>query len=619
MFRKILTPPAHFIAMVISRYKVAPSSIIAISYLTALLTLISFYLAFATTNLNPRWFEAATIGGMVLSALIFEIFQEFLNIKKNGRHAIVLDRYTDLLLFWGTLYVAFKYSYESLLLFNITREYFIYTGAILSAGIFVMDFLSWKRKSSQFIEARSDRLVFFSICLGVGYYLKRFEVAYFIGVLLLIGIIYISIIKSNFKILINAISSTFSYLRGFFSFLYRNIISVRKVSSIKFKKEVSSHNEYVEEETYREEHYQPPGYHFTAVVTNGKSEPVANAEVTLHNLETGESITKYTDNQGRADYSGVEGGHYKVLINAEGFDPEEYERFISMDSGEVFTLSKPYSDLSIVISDKSKATPVPNANVTVKSITDSQVIAVKSSDNLGVAYFEKLEINEYDIIVEASGYERWQRKINLIEENVVAVNLEKESKASLPVNADTSALAESSHEEIEIDALIGESFLIEYEEPKKIRKIMIETIQKHLLDSRDVYIISSQDRINEYKARFGDRVKLIVLTLSDSQGDKEIVRIPITDLEYLKTIFEEMPAGSTLIFENISSLIMNLSFDSVFKFISEAYKYFIEEGLSLICLLNIAENEEHIVKEFRNLFKVVIKEKNGKLFQIKNT
>jgi hypothetical protein len=607
MIRKIFEVPGYLISKILAKTQVTFSSLLSISYLIALITVVSFYLIFKVSTLRPEWFEIFTIIGLLASAIVYEVLENFAKTDRVHRHSILLDRYTDVMIISGTIYVVLQQSYG--IAPYLTQQDLIFLGLAIFLGIIFLDIIGWRKKKRAFMSARSERLAVLAIFLAGGYYYRNYESGYIAGLSTLAALIYISFFKENIGVG-KAIAE--GVIRSFYTLvvlLYQGATLLLKDLS-RLRRLPSAEEEVPSE--YEEEPEPIPGYHFTAVVTNGRSEPIANVEVSLDNVETGKKDVKYTDNQGRADFYGIEGGHYRIRIEAEGFDTKEYERYISMDSGEVFTLTKPYSDLSIVITDKNKTTPVPNAKVTIKHAESGKVKVSKNADNLGVAYFDNLEIDTYDVEVEAKGYKRWGRRINLVEENVVAVNLAKESEEDKLFEE---VEVEKPESEIPLEELLGECVLIEYSQPGDVEKIVIDIVEKHLRDNRDVYLVPSQLRINKYRERFGDNIRMISLPLSSSKPltDEKISEIPMTNLEYFKAVYEEMSAGSVLIFEPLSSLVMNLGFEPAYKFVSESLEYLIGEGLSLICLLNITEHDEKVIASFRDLFNLVAHIKDGRL------
>jgi hypothetical protein len=413
--------------------------------------------------------------------------------------------------------------------------YFILGGCIV-LGIFLLDYSGLKRGSKLFLASKSERLFLLALPLSIGFYFNFFEESFLVAIGALALLPYLVLV---YRKILTIFKSIFSKAYDGVRLIGRGILLFKKLS---FKEE-----------------YEVPKYRFAAVVKNRKSEPVMNAEVILRDVETNKEIKKYTDASGKADFN-MPQGQYKVIITSGGLK-SEYDRYISMDSGEVFTISKSYSDLSVVISDKEKATPVPNAKVTL-IYPETNVKIHRIADNLGIAYFDELEIESYDIRVEAKDYESWERRIDLKAENVVGVNLVKKKKIdfhSLPT-----------------------PILVEYSSLRSIERLVMKIVEDYLKSNRDVFLLL--DDVNAYVKKFGDRIIV-------SKPPKE------TELKHLKPMFEKIPAGSMLIFD-ISEISHN------HKFISETVEYFSREGLSLICLINaeVGENvynifEKNIIRE----------------------
>jgi hypothetical protein len=594
MIRKLLRPPAHLIVLALERTKASPTSLISLSYFVALVTIVAFYLTF-TVSQKPYWFKVLTIAGMFLSAFLYEVVEEFSKLKKSS--ARVFDRYTDVVIIFGTIYIAMKTPY-GIVAYDLAEMDFLLLGAAIFFGILLLDYLEWRGGRKPLLTARSQRLSLFAGALLVGLYTRRFEEAYVAGLLALAGCLYLVILRENLSRLAALGEALARAGHAAVLLLYQaGAFLLKKVSLSLEKLRIRAE---IPEEVYEEEELPPPGYNFTVVVTDRSSEPITNAEVRLLNQETGGEEVRYTDAQGRTDFSDVAEGQHIVKIEAEGFEGREYVRYISMDSGEVFTLTKPYSDLSIVVTDKEKTTPVASAKVVLKFPDKEEVRASRPADNLGVAYFDGLEIDVYDVLVEASGYRPWWRRINLEEENVVAVNLVKEGQEAV----EKPLKEEAPKEEIGLEEILGESSLIEYASAAKVEKVVTDIVEEHLRSDRDVFLVSSPPEIKKYRERFGERIRVINLSAEPSRltGEEEIMEVSMTNLEHFKPIFEEMPAGSVLIFEPLSNLIFNLGVEPSFKFISKTMDYFSREGLSLICLLNVEGHDDKTIASFRDLF-----------------
>jgi hypothetical protein len=361
---------------------------------------------------------------------------------------------------------------------------------------------------------------------------------------------------------------------------------------------------------YGTEEYSSSGYSFTTVVNDRRSEPVSNVKITLNNLETGDIYTGYTDPSGRASFNGTSEGQYEITLECEGFKGTKYERYISMDSGEVFVLKRPFTDLSIVITDKIKTTPVPSARVIVKLPGAEGPELRKNADNLGVAYFDELDVGICEISVVAPGYNDWKREINLEEENVISVTLEKgrpkpepaipeakptegelpeekiEAKEEEPTEEEPETGGEK-RKEASLKDTLSESALFEYYAVDDVRPLVSRMVEEYKSHDIDIYLVSIPERAEEY-ANLGVK----------------IVDVP-EEPDKFKEVLEGMPAGSVLIFEPLSNLIITGGFDAAFKFAKKTLAYMKAEGLTLACFVNPRAHEGKEMEKLRKLLNSV--------------
>ncbi len=277
-------------------------------------------------------------------------------------------------------------------------------------------------------------------------------------------------------------------------------------------------------------------------------------------------------------------------------------------------LKRPYSDLSIVISDKNKTTPVPNADVSLKLAGKDQPTLTRRADNLGVAYFDELDIGTYGVHVTSGGYADWQRDINLDEENVVSVTLEQagaelaktepevpepQAKEEEPEETEEESEAgeekEKPREEVSLSEILADSILFEYSSPDDVRSTVSRMVEEYKKHDMEVFLVSTPERTEEYQ-----------------DLDVETVDMP-SDPEQFKDVLEGMPAGSALIFEPLSNLILTAGFDATFKFVKKTLDYMAGEGLSLTCFLNPSAHDEKAVEKLGGLLKSVVIEED-KLF-----
>ena len=359
----LIKPLTYSIAFVLHKFKVSAAPLLLLSYFFALAAVLFFYLLMGTPY--SKLFMLACVAFIFLDAFVDEIIGELAGLRKHEAIEHRIFRNTDVLVIFGA----------------------IYTHRRTARGIG--------------LDASSERMFLLGIFAAAGYY-NYFREALFLALAALCALLYLSVLRDVWKIR----GASFAPLRHALVSIYYAARKYSQVSPPKLKVKQPSVSV----------------CNFTAVVTEAKTEaPLTSATVTLIGKETGKKEVRYTDASGRGDFS-VAGGQYKITIEAKGFKKEEYERFISIDSGEVFKLSLPKVDLSVIVSDAQVATPLSGASVTLK-LGEKELL--RRTDNLGVAYFDILEPQLCEVFVEAEGYEKESGAVNLDKENIISLNLSK--------------------------------------------------------------------------------------------------------------------------------------------------------------------------------------------------
>jgi hypothetical protein len=372
----ILKPLTYAVAFLLNKLKVSMKFLLLLSYILALAVLGFFYLLVSSPY--SEVFALALIFTIFINCFIDEVVGELVKLRKGGEYKIL--RNTDVLIIFGAIYYLGSGPYGFLEVYTNTQQNLLLGGAIVF-GIVLVNYSHRRASSGTGLDTSSERMFLLGVFAAAGYFYNSFKGALFLGLVALCALLYLSVLRDVWKI------------RGF------NAVRPPKLR-VKQPNVIS--------------------YNFTAVVTEAKTEaPLSNATVTLIGKETGKKEVRYTDASGRGDFS-VPEGQYKLVVEAKGFKKEEYERFINVDSGEVFKLSRPSVDLSVIVNDVQVAAPISGASVILKIKEKEQI---RRTDNLGVAYFDNLEPELCEVFVEAEGYEKETGSVDLEKENIISFNL----------------------------------------------------------------------------------------------------------------------------------------------------------------------------------------------------
>ena len=611
--RSLLVPFAYAVAVILKKARVSISAVVLVSFFVIFSTIFSFYMV--TTSFYIERFELLTIAGIFLTGFMDEVIRELSRMKKLPTFPLALARHSDLLLVFGILYISMVQPYGLTPSLNIDEAAYPVIGAAMLFGVLIADIVARKiGKRDPGLESRAERMYLLTGFTLIGIYFNEFLLSIVVGVIGITAYLYMWTLWKKFHFLEIGESLYIGLSK-----LWKRASAVRPRLGLQ-KAKVPFRREGVKED-FQEyeagEYTSTSGYNFTVVVNNGHSEPVSDVKVSLLNVDTGETYASYTDPSGRTGFISVSEGQYNIALECEGFKKTEFERYVSMDSGEVFTLKRPYSDLSIVISDKNKTTPVPNADVSLKLAGKDQPTLTRRADNLGVAYFDELDIGTYGVHVTAEGYADWQRDINLDEENVVSVTLEQagaepaktepevpepQAKEEEPEETEEESEVEEEkekpREEVSLSEILADSVLFEYSSPDDVRSTVSRMVEEYKKHDMEVFLVSTPERTEEYQ-----------------DLDVETVDMP-SDPEQFKDVLEGMPAGSALIFEPLSNLILTAGFDATFKFVKKTLDYTSGEGLSLACFLNPSAHDEKEVEKMRKLLNSVTIEGDGLFIHI---
>ncbi|NOZ58179.1 MAG: carboxypeptidase regulatory-like domain-containing protein [Euryarchaeota archaeon] len=631
--RVLFAPAAKVLLYFLERDKADRSAqVLLFSAATALLACAALYLIL-TQDPYSQWLKLALVALLLLSALGGEVLRR-LGSATGARQ--VLDSVLDLPVYFTVLHTLPSAIYQPQLPWLGAREYL---------GLFLVLLAGWLLHqhfggAAGWLSSRAERLLLFSLFVLAGAY-TTFEMVLLLGIVVLTLLLHLSLMAGRLRRMrLRLPRLPLGVLRGFLLRLGRVCISAAvavpgALAALLGRMRPPPREEVAEEEP-PEEPYR--GHRFTAMVTDDAGNPIQGARVVLRNRDTGLEEVRISDGSGRCVFEGLVPGEYDVIIDGEGISPEEHRRYISMDQGEVFSIRLRSSDLSVVVSRRELGTPVRDALV---AVSRENFRREAKTNNLGVAYFDALEMGEYLLEVRAEGFRRYSRPVSLFAENVVAVALEpleesvKEAEAAAEAKAGEGTRAEASPEggaeegeeqlaPEEEEVIFGESALIEYTSDTRLEDVVSGIVREHLENDRDVFLVSMQPRTSRYREMFANfieagRVRVINLATKGGppERDSGIEEVPISSLEYFSAVFEEMPAGALFIFEPLSSVIVTLGAEQAYRFVSRTAEHLSNEGLFFICFVNREMHSTRELSSFRDLFMNVAEIAGGRIRKVR--
>ncbi|WP_457554402.1 carboxypeptidase regulatory-like domain-containing protein [Candidatus Pyrohabitans sp.] len=632
--RVLLAPVAKALVFLLERNGAERSlPVLAFSAATTLLACVLLYFTLVQ-NPYSSWLKLALIALLLLSALSGEVLHRMSQASEVKR---TLDSVLDFAVYFTALYFLPAAMYLPQFVPWVTRREYLLLFLLLAAGAVMHRMLGG---FAQWLSARSERLLLYSLILVAGFY-TNFETAVLTGVVAISLLMYISLlggrlrkpgISAHLLRPVRGLPLLLLRVAAGFALLLRRGAGVAAGAAGLLKRRRHQEPELSPEEP--EEPYR--GHRFTVMVTDEMENPVEGARVVLHNMDTGLEEVRISDSGGRCRFEGLVPGEYMIVIDGEGIAPEKHRRYISMDQGEVFAVRLRSSDLSVVVSQRELGTPVRDALV---KLSGKNFHREARTNNLGVAYFDSLEMGEYLLEVEAEGYRSYSRPVSLFSENVVAVPLEPLEERAVDERAEKPLRERETQEEAperrgleerepvmeklepeEEEVIFGESALIEYSSDTKLEDVVAGIVSEHVANGRDVFLVSMQPRTSKYRQMFSElmqegRVRVINLATRGKppESDSGIEEVPISNLEYFSAVFEEMPAGALLVFEPLSSVILTVGAEHAYRFVSRTVEHLSNEGLFLICFINREMHSARELSSFRELFMNVAEIRDGKI------
>ncbi|NOZ76280.1 MAG: carboxypeptidase regulatory-like domain-containing protein [Euryarchaeota archaeon] len=596
--RTLLRPLTYSLALLMDRLGIPANALVWLSYITAVGGFISLFLLI--DDPYSDYLVVAALVSMFLNGISAETSQEYTMrkamVSELERPEFFFDRYTDIFIIFGAALFIGEEKYG----IYVTRGAGLLLGVTIVLGMLLRDIITGKDGQSLGGE-RMFLLAAFGF-LGprldpVGHF-NPFREYIFYGMLTMALLIWVPILRAGLARVPVRRPGVPSMPGLPLGRLLEGIIThaprVRLPrpegrppratgEPLVVGEEVSLHN-------------------FTVLVAEeGTESGVIGAEVRLLNKETGESKTLKTDLEGRITFEDMPEGQYVVTVKADGFLRQDFDRYISTDTGDVLYIKKASQDLSVVVNDDVRVRPIPNAMVSLLSQKTGSVI-MRKTDNLGVAYYESLEKGNYKITVEAPGYLEARGSVNLEKENMVSMSL-------TPV--------------VEVEAgfdpeEMGGSALVEYDQGSGVEDMVVQMVKDLRGSDRPVYLVCPPSKAGMYRRRLKD-VRIITLPTEGAAptDDEAIEEIPMTNLEYFKAVFDEMPESGVFLFEPLSNLILNIGMDGAYKFISSALDHLTRKGPAVYAFINRDVHDRREVSSFENIFLNIFKADKGRLKKLK--
>lgn len=585
--RKILGPFSYLIATIFDGLGIVPTTVAILSFLFALITLSIFlFVHNLPTSMAELAIEIA-IACIFLNALLGDVTRDLEERTRRmsefgGPLGSFLDRYSDTFIVMGAvLFLKDVPWYKMGVFIDVGVEGHLLLGVLIVAGSMALNYLNAGIKAKDMgLEARSERMYLLSIFAAVGIFLELFLGLLFVGLVVLCISLYAAILHSLSRSRSIAEEDLDFEYRGdsgwrFELFHYSNAIFRLIIDTFRWILSLAGH------------------------VLRGIYHAIAWSlhRVTMPRLPS-------------MRVPGI-GGIAHVLSSS------------SEEGGHGF---------AIAVSDDETDGPVADAKVTLSN-EDTGKIYSQYTDDLGITTFKGLEEGAYEIAVESEGYEKETRS-RYIEYNsggdAFALSPQRVEDVGVGSQGSVEEILEGEYSETKEEAkeeenykILGESMLVEYD-PNERRDAVVEYIAGfYLNEGRKVLLVSSQPSTRHYLEKFRSEiesggVEVVNLPAKESitprpNGTKEI---PMTKLEYFSEVFEELSVGSIVIFEPLSSLILNIGIGAAYKFISQTLDRLSNDGISFIVFLNDKGHNREEVSSFENLFINLARVEGGELRKV---
>lgn len=566
--RSLIAPLAGIGALLLRRFGSSPKALDTSFYMILLLA--SGVFIWLSTTPFSQSLLAASVALVFVCALMEEVRREF------GVKDTEASRYADLILYGGIIYYLINGNYVN---FYLSQRFHLFLGGALVLGIYVLNKtleLTVKGRRTPGLEVPAERLLFLTVFAVTGYNHRAYEDFLLAGMALLTFLLYAYSILlytnyRGFSVSTKRIRSYLVRVLGHYQggvekmkvggwMVYRFLRSLLQTPPAKVKSPGEASSSALSH-----------GYNFTVMVLNAQEQPVADATVTMTGSDGAFSDTKYTDHQGKCVFSNLGEGQYTISVEAEGLPGRSYERYINMDSGEVFRLHSALLDLSVVVNDSREMRPIPDALVTLET-ADGETHE-RRTDNLGVAYFDGLPGGYATLQVEAAGYVGKTRRVDPATENMVSVNMMRRQVME-----------------------VHGSLLVEYMEIGGAEEAVGLVVDAYREQGGKLCLVSTSSLLRNFALRG-------VETIDFSSALPEDIEI----------ILGELPSGGVMLFEAVTELIHRLGLEEALRFMEKLLSFAREKEVSLVAFINKGAHGERIAAMFEEFFDEVAEYVEGGL------
>jgi|GEM_PF-4411892 hypothetical protein len=170
--------------------------------------------------------------------------------------------------------------------------------------------------------------------------------------------------------------------------------------------------------------------------------------------------------------------------------------------------------------------------------------------------------------------------------------------------------------------LLGKSVLIKYTPLSHYEQIISEIVE-HFVEKIPILIISTLPKSNLYFEAFEreikkGKVKLVEITITGTRSANTTpMKLPISELDWLREVYAEIPKGGIIIFEPLSDTIINLGYLPSYKLVRHWIEMCSEKNLSFIALLNYTSHHKETISAFEGLFLTVALVEDKKLLKVR--
>jgi hypothetical protein len=596
-------PITRGVSLVLLQLGISLRPLVFLSFALALLALaLLAFLLSLYGYLYPGWMALLLI--LFLFGLVDGVEREMVREVKEGKNLLLLDRYLDLPLYLGSLFLLgdrlYLIAIDGHRLFVSSGEHLL-LALTLSLGVVLLKTASLSLSRPLWGDHRAERVYLWLLFpAATAAYWGTFLEGLFLGALSLTVLLYLSLFYALLLAVplptVSLRGLSFRALRGLATLLSWLLFWIHRGLSRRLRLLLSWRPRLPHRRPYPiiPEPITPtraldeflPTYSYTVLVVDDNENPIPNVSVTLRNTEIGKEESLYTDPAGRANFFKVLEGTYWITLQTEEGRREEHERFISGNSGDAFTFSLSPGELSVVVSDSETSIPIPQAKVTLQTEEGEEIF--RMTDEQGVAYFGSLPSRSLGVVVERSGYRPWKGKAG-VEEGLLGVSMVREwEREDAGKGGRVMEAVERASEEL------GDSTLVLYAPALKPEEIIVQIAEGCRVNDREVFLVAEGEYLEGYrKALKRERkeevvtlVRLLTTSTSKEKGKRKgEFSLRFGDPSTLQAVLEAMPAGSVLLLESLSGLVEAVGPEHALELLSGVIQTLRDEGLGLVALL----------------------------------